>query len=65
MTPKEKAEELFQFYLPFVSSIGTLDDIKYRCKQCALISINLILKEHPMANDYFYWVEVGEEIEAL
>jgi hypothetical protein len=38
MTPKEKAEELFQLYLPYVES-GHIEEIKYRCKQCALIAV--------------------------
>ena len=43
MTPKEKAEELFQLYLPFVDSLGNIEDIKYRCKKCALIAIDEII----------------------
>jgi hypothetical protein len=44
MTPKEKAAELFQLYLPFVES-GHIEEIKNRCKQCALIAVDeMIIK---------------------
>lgn len=60
MTPKEKAKELFNKYYLYI-------DIKNyeNTKQCALIAVDLILTEHPMANDYFYWLEVKQEIEKL
>jgi hypothetical protein len=75
MTPQEKAEQLFQLYLPFVSSIGSTDDIKYRCKQCALIAVDEILNgyefdsldiEHKRIMDNInYWDKVKQEIENL
>jgi hypothetical protein len=71
MTPKEKAEELFQFYLPFVSGLGNIDNIKYRCKQCALIAVDEIINIACDVSDYdksvtkSYWIEVKQEIEAL
>jgi hypothetical protein len=70
MTPKEKAEQLFQLYLPFVES-GHIEEIKYRCKQCALIAVDEImnvLNKHLPAEDYKvmnYYEEVKQEIEAL
>jgi hypothetical protein len=42
MTPKEKAEQLFQLYLPFVQS-GHIEEIKNRCKQCALIAVDEVI----------------------
>ena len=74
MTPKEKAEQLFQLYLPFVESLGNIEDIKYRCKQCALIAVDEILKLENNNGYYFdgtnvtsisFWQEVKQEIERL
>jgi hypothetical protein len=44
MEPKLKAEQLFQLYLPFVESLGNIEEIKNRCKQCALIAVDEILE---------------------
>ena len=64
MTPKEKAFELYnKFYMAIPSDEMGLSDEASR--QCALIAVDLILTEHPMANDYFYWLDVKEEIEKL
>jgi hypothetical protein len=57
MTPKEKAQELLDKM--------AFEVCKTDAKQCALIAVDLILTEHPMANDYFYWLDVKTEIEAL
>ena len=70
MTTKEKAEQLFQLYLPFVDSLGNIEDIKYRCKKCALITIDEILEIELLVesvDDYYlrYWQEVKQEIEKL
>lgn len=72
MTPKEKAEQLFQLYLPFVDSLGNIEDIKYRCKQCALIAVDEIIKSKPHewdGCDYYsmedYWKQVLIEINKL
>ena len=43
MTPKEKAEELFQLYLPFVES-GHIEEIKYRCKKCTLFAVDEVIR---------------------
>ena len=66
MTPKEKAEQLFQLYLPFVSSIGSTDDIKYRCKQCALIPADELMQKTLWdKSEHRFWKEVKEAIENL
>ena len=63
MTPKEKAEQLFQLYLPFVES-GHIEEIKNRCKQCALIAIDEVIE---LCESYVapYYYEVKKEIEKL
>ncbi len=73
MTPKEKAEELFQFYLPLVSGLGNIDDIKYRCKQCTLITLDECLKilnvwspfNMSKSSQVIFYEEVKEELEKL
>jgi hypothetical protein len=71
LTPKEKAEDLFQLYLPFVES-GHIEEIKYRCKLCALIAVDEIISEYGTyykvnIDDKYvsYWQEVKQEIEKL
>ena len=63
MTPKEKAEQLFQLYLPFVES-GHIEEIKNRCKQCALIAIDEVIE---LCESYVapYYYEVKQELEKL
>jgi hypothetical protein len=62
MTPKEKAEELYnKMIVDF-----TID--KWQSKQCALIAVDQILEV--VQNLYFmgtvdYWQEVKQEIEKL
>lgn len=62
MTPKEKAEELYnRMIVDF-----TID--KWQSKQCALIAVDQILEV--VQNLYFmgtvdYWQEVKQEIEKL
>ena len=73
MTPKEKAEQLFQLYLPFVESLGNIEDIKNRCKQCALIAVDEIINSNPNYPEFKenegtpirYWEVVKQEIENL
>lgn len=70
MTPKEKAEELFQLFLPFVQSSEYIEEIKYKCKQCSLISVDEIIKQNVSnPTDYgaswTYWMQVKTEIEKL
>jgi len=61
MTPKEKAEDLIDSYYILIDGFVPFEQVK----NCALIAVDLILTEHPMAHDYFYWLEVKQEIEAL
>ena len=42
-TPKQKAENLFQLFLPYVQSYQNTDDIKRGVKSCAKIAINEVL----------------------
>ena len=79
MTPKEKAEELFDKMFLIIENKGMYDDL-YRAKECALIAVDEILKlENPNTYNYLteskehlivqiadnYWQEVKKEIEAL
>ena len=75
MTPKEKAEQLFQLYLPFVES-GHIEEIKNRCKRCALFAVNELIEWiefdviSDMTNQRYidrlnYLDEVKEEIKKL
>ena len=74
MTPKEKAEQLFQLYLPFVES-GNIEEIKNRCKKCALIAVDEILNNfgstaegkhfYTAYSTLDYWTAVKQEIENL
>ena len=64
MTPKEKAQQLADYYMPFCSN--NYND----AKQCALITVDEILlheKENHSILDKSteYWREVKKEIEAL
>jgi len=64
MTPKEKAEELFNKMLFCYQ--GNIDE--YTAKQCALIAVNEIWNELESARvfeEYDYWQEVKEEIGKL
>jgi hypothetical protein len=73
-TPKEKAEDLFQLYLPFVES-GHIEEIKYRCKQCVLIAVDemIAFAKHAFSHinielatpSIVYLEEVKQEIEKL
>ena len=72
MTPKEKAEELYNKYAKTIitNESYTWDDFSNATKQCALIAVDEILK----AIDYesprheftsVWWQEVKNEIERL
>ena len=70
MTPKEKAQELFDKYnLSFAGVISNEEDWEYLAKQCALIAVNLLMEEAYRQHDYegfkSYWKEVKQEIEKL
>ena len=60
MTPKEKAQELVDKFIPFADTYhyGNLAN----AKQCALIAVDEILK---LRIAIPYWQEVKQEIEAL
>jgi hypothetical protein len=69
MTPKEKAKELFHYYIKeLLSAKYSINGfvIKDLAKQCALIAVDEIINL-----DYFsvegreYWQEVKQEIEKL
>ena len=75
MTPREKAEELYQKYYKSVERLSEGYASRYdkTAKQCALIAVDEIIKSHrlclvdkklthPMEN---YWQEVKTEIEKL
>ena len=68
MTPKEKAEQLADYYMPFCSN--NYND----AKQCALIAVDEILKLENNNGYYFdgtnvtsisFWQEVKQEIQKL
>lgn len=65
MTPKEKAEELYNTYLDYTQG-------DYNCKQCALIAVDEIKQQliENLSNDIsaiyaIYWEKVKQEIEKL
>lgn len=65
MTPKEKAQELFDKYWTFIAykiegSVGRLV-----IKQCALIAVDEILGFLSYQSHIKYWQEVKQEIENL
>ena len=70
MTPKEKADDLFQKLLPYIDGSCT-EEIKYNTKQCALIAVDEIIDavdwhEFEVPNDVLhYYFEVKKEIEKL
>ena len=79
MTPKEKAKELVEKFIPytrvFYEVLGWEDDVD-SAKQCALIAVDEILKgivpkydderyTFELGGNQFYWQEVKQEIEKL
>jgi hypothetical protein len=67
MTPKEKAEELFNKYATYVVMwAGDINTTHQNCKQCALIAVDEILNVIIGSYDYelekIYWQEVKQEI---
>jgi hypothetical protein len=62
MTPKEKAQELYD---KMENSIFIEPDPTWegQCKQCALIAVDEILDKDGYNNDY--WKEVKQELEKL
>jgi hypothetical protein len=71
MTPKEKAKQLFDKFCQTIATEKT--DFGYytnviQAKQCALISVNELIKETSFEVPNIrqrYWLEVKQEIEKL
>jgi hypothetical protein len=69
MTPKEKAEELFNKYRPiiagkqFVTGFVLMSEAKELTKRSALIAVDEIINE--VYDDLEWWNEVKHEIEKL
>ena len=59
MTPKEKAEDLYNRMLPKSGVV-----FKLQAKQCALVAVDEIIKALGTV-DKMYWEEVKQEIEKL
>ncbi len=70
MTPKEKAEDLFNKYATYVVMwAGDINTTHQNCKQCALIAVDEIINSI-IGNYEFdflrnYWQEVKKEIQIL
>ncbi len=62
MTPKEKAEELFE---KFNNPDTTHHPYVHNAQQCALIAVNEILEIIFSDYDWQYWNEVKQELEKL
>lgn len=70
MTPKQKAEELFDKFYNTLPSYTDEGQIEWQsAKQCSLIAVDEILFITKMYNDTYaettYWQEVKTEIEKL
>jgi hypothetical protein len=72
MTPKEKAQELFDKYATYVVMwTGGIEVENQNCKQCALIAVDEILSMGIMSKSgdwrmaKSYWQEVKQEIENI
>ena len=71
MTPKEKAQELFDKYATYVVMwTGGIEVENQNCKQCALIAVDEIIdaikhEDNRMYYEIKYWEKVKQEIENL
>lgn len=71
MTPKEKAEELYNKYADEFNFDDTYRSYREQSKQCALIAVDEIIDaidwhEYEVPNDQLkFWFEVKQEIEKL
>lgn len=68
LTPKEKAEELFNKFYYAKDQDGFHSMNKHRAIECAIIAVNEILNINSVDKDYElsnYWNEVLEEINKL
>ena len=63
MTPKQKAEQLFDKMHTEIYNRDMYNDL-FRAKQCALIAVDEILETNPYKARN-YWQEVKKEIESL
>ena len=64
MTPKEKAQELFDKHFEFVEALSAQNQID-NAKECALITVDEIYKNNTDESKNDYWIEVKNEIEQL
>jgi hypothetical protein len=59
MTPKEKAQELFDKYnLSFAGVISNEEDWEFLAKQCALIAVDELIEQHKPI-EHFLWSGIG------
>lgn len=72
MTPKEKAEELFNKYRNTIVSFLSDNMKDYNAQQCALIAVDMLIEEfgtyyiiNSGGKNEIYWEEVKKEIEKL
>jgi hypothetical protein len=64
MTPKEKAQELYNKFVYWLPDSGDIS--KQDVQQCALIAVDEILSNFIVeCADTRYWKEVKQEIESL
>ncbi len=67
---KEKAKELYDFYLPLVKESYLYDTYHNKAKRCALRAVDEIINSAPLRpteilNPVGWWLEVKQEIENL
>ena len=68
MTPKEKAQELFDKYFNIIDNSHPMTDISVSAKECALIAVDEILKNDTIflyVHHLDFWKEVKHELEKL
>ena len=68
MTPKEKAEQLINDFIPQVMWKMGQEDVMQRAKECALIAVDEIrqlMNKMQTFENAVYWKEVKQEIEKL
>jgi hypothetical protein len=81
MTPKEKAKQLLDRFLPIVRQSDLYDTYHNKAKECALIAVEEVLEwtKKPILKNHFprstgeltkweysgFWLSVKEEIEKL
>ena len=66
MTPKEKAEELFNKYADDFNFDSTYRGYREQSKKCALIAVDEVLSiSYLLKNETWFYNEVKKEIEKL